>query len=152
MWAKEYLSQLKILDLKITHTIEEIDHLKGLALGRGIAYDKDHVQTSPQNAQEDLIAKWIDLERQLDKQIDEYTRQRNKIIMQIYLLDDSRYIKILHDHYVPDAAGEVKSLEQISEEIGYSYDHVRRMHRSALRVLGGMLPHNATIGSGNIVV
>lgn len=152
MTAKEYLSQLKILDIKITHTIEEIDYLKSLALERGIAYDKDRVQTSPENRQEELIAKWVDLERQLDKKINEYTRQRNKIIMQIYLLDDLRYIKILHDHYVPDAAGEVKSLEQISEEIGYSYDHVRRMHRSALRVFEGIMPHNATIGSGTIVV
>ena len=144
MTAKEYLLQLKTLDVKIRHMIEEIDHLKSLALGRGIAYDKDHVRTSPQNTQEELIAKWVDLERQLDKEIDEYAQQGNVIIRQIYLLDDLRYITILHDHYVPDAAGEVKSLEQISEEMGYSYGHVRRMHRSALRVFEGKMLHDVT--------
>ena len=134
MTAKDYLRQLKALDVKINQKIKEVDDLKLLTGGRGIAYDRDYVQTTPENRQEELIIKWLDMEREIDRMIDDYIAQKDKIINQIHMLSDSRYIKILYDHYVPDARGQVKTLEKIAVEIPTAYRHVCRLHGEALQV------------------
>ena len=134
MTAKDYLRQIKALDVKINQKIKEVDDLKLLTGGRGIAYDRDHVQTTPENRQEELIIKWLDMEREIDRMIDDYIAKKDKIINQIHTLSDSRYIKILYDHYVPDARGQIKTLEMIAVEIPTAYRHVRRLHGKALQL------------------
>lgn len=133
MTAKDYLRQLKALDVKINQKIKEVDDLKLLTGGRGIAYDRDHVQTTPENRQEELIIKWLDMEREIDRMIDDYIAQKDKIINQIHTLSDSRYIKILYDHYVPDARGQVKTLEKIAVEMPSNYTYVCELHGRALQ-------------------
>lgn len=133
MTAKDYLRQLKALDVKINQKIREVDDLKLLTGGRGIAYDRDHVQTTPENRQEELIIKWLDMEREIDRMIGDYIAQKDKIINQIHTLSDSRYIKILYDHYVPDARGQVKTLEKIAVEMPSNYTYVCELHGRALQ-------------------
>ena len=133
MTAKKYLRQLKALDVKINQKIKEVDDLKLLTGGRGIAYDRDHVQTSPENRQEELIVKWIDLEHEIDQMIDDYISQKDKIINQIHSLSDERYVRILYDHYVPDAMGQVKTLEMIAVEMPSNYTYVCELHVRALQ-------------------
>ena len=125
MTTKEYLSQLKILDLKITHTIEEIDHLKALALGRGIAYDKDRVQTSPENRQEELIAKWVDLEREIDREI----AQRSRIINEIQSLENRNYSRVLYERF---ALG--KTFMEIAKSIPCGEATVYRWYNKGLQI------------------
>ena len=133
MTAKDYLRQLKALDVKINQKIREVDDLKLLTGGRGIAYDRDHVRTTPENRQEELIIKWLDMEREIDRMIGDYIAQKDKIINQIHMLSDSRYIKILYDHYVPDARGQVKTLEKIAVEMPSNYTYVCELHGRALQ-------------------
>lgn len=133
MTAKEYLSQLKLLDLKINQKIEESSALRELVKGRGMAYDGDRVQTSPRNAQEDLIIRYTDLEQDIDGMIDQYLYLKDRIINEIHQLSDSRFVRILHDHYVPDQSNRVKSLEQIAVELDYTYKYVCELHGYALQ-------------------
>jgi hypothetical protein len=132
MTAKEYLMQLQTIDVKIQEKIEESASLRALVLGRGVSYDGDHVQTSPQNKQEEVIIKYVYLEQKIDCMIDRYLYTKDRIIDEIHELSDARFVKILHDHYVPDAAHHVRSLEQIAVAMGYSYDSVRHLHGYAL--------------------
>lgn len=139
MTAKEYLSQLRVLDVKIKQRIEERDELRSMLLARGISYDGLHVQTSPTNRLEELVAKYADMENDIDKMIDALYDQKHVIIGQIEQLDDDRYIRILRMHYVPDDSGRTKRLEEISVIMqkrngdSYSYDHIARLHGEALQ-------------------
>lgn len=134
MTAKEYLMQLQQLDIKICQKMAERNRLKASVLGHAINYDADHVQTSPQNAQENTIIKYMGLEERINDMIDLYINKTDKIIDEIHKLDDVRYIKILYDHYVPDERHRVKSLEQIAVDMNYNYTWVCELHGQALNV------------------
>lgn len=142
MIAKQYLLQLQALNAKINQKIEESAQLRSIAKGRGISYDSERVQTSPTNAQENIIVKYLDLEREIDKMIDAYVDQKDKIINQIHKLSDARYIKILFDRYVPDENGHTKSFEQISVEMHYNYKYVCYLHGQALSEFSGIIWNN----------
>lgn len=140
MTAKEYLSQLRILDTRITQKIEELDQLKSLVQARGLRTDTDRVQTSPENVQESVIAKYLDLETKIDQMIDCYVTKKDKIINQIHELNDDRYIQVLYLHYVPDKNHRTKRLEEIAVTMKkangapYTYDHINHIHGEALKI------------------
>ena len=142
MSAKQYLLQLQILDMKINQKIEESAQLRSIVQGRGMSCDSERVQTSPANIQENMIVKYLDLEREIDKMIDAYVDQKDKIINQIHELSDVRYIKILFDRYVPDENGHTKSFEQISVEMNYSYTYVCDLHGQALIAFAEVIRKN----------
>lgn len=142
MNTKQYLLQLQILNTKINQKIEESAQLRSIAKGRGISYDSERVQTSPTNAQENIIVKYLDIEREIDKMIDDYVDQKDKIINQIHKLSDARYIEILFDRYVPDKNGHTKSLEQISVDMHYNYKYVCYLHGQALIAFSGIIWNN----------
>ena len=140
--AKQYLLQLQILDTKINQKIEESAQLRSIVQGRGISYDSERVQTSPTDVQENIIVKYLDLEREIDKMIDAYVDQKDKIINQIHELSDVRYIKILFDRYVPDKNGHTKSFEQISVDMHYNYTYVCDLHGQALIAFAEVIRNN----------
>ena len=136
--AKEYLCQLQILDTKINQKIEESAQLRSIVKGRGMSCDSERVQTSPANVQENTIIKYLDIEREIDRMIDDYVDQKDKIINQIHELSDVRYIQILYLHYVPNEQHVTKRLEDIAVIMkkpngdSYSYDHINHLHGEAL--------------------
>ena len=127
--AKQYLEQLRVLDTKINQKLRELDNLIAVATNTGaIDYSKDKVQTSSQNAQEEKICKYVDLDAEINREIDIYVNERHKIINQIHELKNVDYITLLYKRYV-----EYKSLEQICVEMHFSYVYVRKMHGYALK-------------------
>lgn len=136
MTAKEYLLQVQILDTKIRHKEEEREQLRRAVEGRGIAYDKERVQTSPSNVQESAIIKYLDLEVEIERLVDDYISRKDAIINQIHSIsgkDADKYIRILYDHYVPDEKHKVKSLEQIAVDMNYNYTYTCELHGRALQ-------------------
>ena len=139
MTAKQYLSQLRTLDIKINQKQDELYRLRCAAervtpvqnegIGGGGTSDKVGNITA-------LIA---DLDTEINADIDRLVDLRHRVINQIQALEDNRYIDILHRRYV-----EYKSLEQISVEMHYSYQPVRRMHGRALQAFDRKWLHNAT--------
>lgn len=142
MTAKEYLSQLQTLDIKINQKIKEAEELKALAFTAGaIGALEDRVQTSPSGESRQLVAieKYVDMQREIEAEIDSYTELKHKIINEIHQLENPRYIKLLNLRYVPDIEGRVKRLEEIAEIMKksngeeYSYEHIRDLHGQALK-------------------
>lgn len=140
--AKEYLCQLQILDTKINQKIEESAQLRSIVKGRGMSCDSERVQTSPANVQENTIIKYLDIEREIDRMIDDYVDRKDKIINQIHELSDVRYIRILFDRYVPDENGHTKSFEQISVDMNYNYTYVCDLHGQALIAFAEVIRNN----------
>ena len=130
MTAKEYLSQLEILHLKIEHKRKRSIELRELALSLGGSdYGKDCVKTLLKEGKlEKSVTQYIALEAEITEDIYEYNQKKDLIIGEIHSLDNAKYIKILYKKYV-----EFKSLDKIATEMKYSYQYIKHMHGAALK-------------------
>ncbi len=131
MTAKEYLRQLHKADVIINQRIQEKTDLRARLSSIGsFDYSKERVQTSlPEGAgYEKQIAKIIELEKEIDRLIDEYIDLKHKIIGQIHELRNERHIEILYKRYV-----ENKRLEVVAAEMGYTFQYVVLLHGYALK-------------------
>jgi hypothetical protein len=132
--AKQYLNQLRNLDLKIEQKKEELSMLQNeITAGGGIDYARDRVQSSPQNTQEDRICRYIGLAEEIEEEISDYTGIRHRIIGEIHLMKNERHMVVLYKRYV-----EFKGFGAIAREINFSYEYVRHLHRDALRAFEKM--------------
>jgi DNA-directed RNA polymerase specialized sigma subunit len=126
--AKQYLDQLRVIDTKINQKMEELADLMTTATSTGaIDYSKDRVQTSPQNAQENRICKYVDLDAEINREIDEFVDIKHRVTKEIQELNVDYYIKILFKVYV-----QYKTVKDAANEIGLSYQYVRDLHKKAL--------------------
>jgi DNA-directed RNA polymerase specialized sigma subunit len=127
--AKQYLDQLRVIDTKINQKMEELADLMTAATSTGaIDYSKDRVQTSPQNAQENRICKYVDLDAEINREIDEFVDMKHRVTKEIQELNVDYYIKILFKVYV-----QYKTVKDAANEIGLSYQYVRDLHKKALK-------------------
>lgn len=127
--AKQYLDQLRVIDTKINQKMEELSDLMTAATSTGaIDYSKDRVQTSPQNAQENRICKYVDLDAEINREIDEFVDIKHRVTKEIQELNVDYYIKILFKVYV-----QYKTVKDAANEIGLSYQYVRDLHKKALK-------------------
>ena len=127
--AKQYLDQLRAIDTKINQKMEELADLMTAATSTGaIDYSKDRVQTSPQNAQENRICKYVDLDAEINREIDEFVDIKHRVTKEIQELNVDYYIKILFKVYV-----QYKTVKDAANEIGLSYQYVRDLHKKALK-------------------
>lgn len=127
--AKQYLDQLRVIDTKINQKMEELTDLMTAATSTGaIDYSKDRVQTSPQNAQENRICKYVDLDAEINREIDEFVDIKHRVTKEIQELNVDYYIKILFKVYV-----QYKTVKDAANEIGLSYQYVRDLHKKALK-------------------
>ena len=136
MTAKEYLRQLKNLEIKIDQRRLERDRLITDAMGNGSPrLTADRVQTSfSGDTMGDNLADAADIQREIEWMINKLIADRHRIIGEIHTLNDARYIQILYLHYV-----EGKKLEDVAEIMikpngkPYSYDHIASLHGMALQ-------------------
>ena len=135
MIAKEYLRQIRLLDLKITHRIEERDTLRSMAAGmsgQGLGGERTG-SSAPGDRMAQIVNRYVDMEKEIDAMIDELVELRDKIIGQIHQLEDRRYVELLYLRYV-----KYMRLEEIActmhktDGSPYSYDHINRLHGEAL--------------------
>lgn len=127
--AKQYLDQLRVIDTKINQKMEELSDLMTAATSTGaIDYSKDRVQTSPQSAQENRICKYVDLNAEINREIDEFVDIKHRVTKEIQELNVDYYIKILFKVHV-----QYKTVKDAANEIGLSYQYVRDLHKKALK-------------------
>lgn len=127
--AKQYLDQLRVIDTKINQKMEELADLMTAATSTGaIDYSKDRVQTTPHNAQENRICKYVDLDAEINREIDEFVDIKHRVTKEIQELNVDYYIKILFKVYV-----QYKTVKDAADEIGLSYQYVRDLHKKALK-------------------
>lgn len=127
--AKQYLGQLKVIDTKINQKMEELSDLMTSATSSGaIDYSKDRVQTSPRNAQENKICRYVDLDAEINREIDEFVDIKHRVTKEIQALNVDYYIKILFKVYV-----QYKTVKDAANEMNLSYQYVRDLHKKALK-------------------
>lgn len=126
MTAKEYLSQIRVIDEAIKSKSKQLKSLAdSLLLIQSQDISSERVQTSAKL--DASFTKNVETITELESQIIELNAQMSKIIDKIYSLDDLLQIKVLCKHYVDG-----KNLRRVSDELEYTYDWVKKIHAKAL--------------------
>lgn len=130
MNPKEYLKQLKLLDIKIKQKktqVKELEEMRGNI--QSVDYSKDRVRTSVQGNQVEKNAiKLVMLEVDIQNDIINYAEKKEEIVKAIHNINEPTHIVLLFKKYV-----EFKKLEVVAVEMGYDYDYIRRLHGKALQ-------------------
>lgn len=130
MTAKEYLSQLRLINKDIEKKLGYLEELNHFVENiKTMDYSEDRVQISRvQNASfTETIEKIIDLKINISSNIKRYVDLKNIIIKQIDSINIERYKDILYFRYI-----DFKRLDEIAIILNYSYDRVRHLHSEAL--------------------
>ena len=117
MTAKEYLRQLSRKDARINALIERQQRYRELAQRRTAVY-----RDIPGGG------KIIDLEREIDRRIDEYVDLTREIEAVIDSVGDDRYRDVLRYRYINEW-----SWERIAQEMHFDVKWLYKMHGRALQ-------------------
>lgn len=138
MKAKEFLKQVLKLDKLIENKLIEREQWKSIAMGttsggadvmvNGVAHKMDRVQSSgnPQKMA-DAVARYVDLEAEIDAVIDELIDTKKDVIAVIERLAPIEY-DILHKMYIQH-----NTLDETAELCNKSYSWAKTVHGIALK-------------------
>ena len=134
MTAKEYLLKIQTYKKAMLRTEQTIDALYATAGGlKGITYDRDRVQTSPENHMEVAFARIDEERKKLADQSVRYAEAVRVRLDRITQLDNPAYSEVLSLRYIDlDRGGRLKTFEKIGRKMGYSEVQVKRLHGLAL--------------------
>lgn len=137
MTAKEFLLQVKKKQNEIDEQEEYIQSIRDSLSVAGIRYDKEPIQKTPDpNQRERLLIKLIDQEEILEKMKSELILFKLNVIDMIHCLDDIKHQKVLYGVYIY-----LKTLKDVADDIGYSYDYTRTLHSEALNEFNDKYSH-----------
>lgn len=129
MTAREYLSGLEKIEVRIRQKMEERQELLDRAASITTTFGMDKVRSSPRHDKMAcFVAKAADLEEEIAQIVSVLLDERNTIIDQIHELDTPSHIALLYEKYVHQ-----KKLDQIAKELNYSSDYVKHLHIRALK-------------------
>ena len=137
--AKRYLQQIQLCDSRINTRLEELHRLKEMVV-RIMPTPKDNI-TSGGGSQDKLanaVAKIVDLEAEIDREIDYFVNARRKIVALIDKLSDPDQIQVLHKRYV-----QYKTLERIAYDMNMSYRNVCYIHGKGLQAVNEIMKGKA---------
>jgi DNA-directed RNA polymerase specialized sigma subunit len=130
MTGHEYMMQVRRIELRIRRISLQIEELESCLLPQGIRYDKDKVQTSPEDTLSKIVGKISDLEKQRTQLV----RERRLLLLEIQdaldRLDNENEQIVLEAYYLSRM-----SMREISDMIGYSIRQAYRLRTAGLQKL-----------------
>ena len=128
MTVKEYFNQAYQLDARINSKIEQVSRLHELATkATSTLSDMPGSATRNTHRMEDTIIKIIDLENEINKEIDRLVDLKTEMTRIISSVQNIEYQRLLELRYLC-----FRSWKQIADEMGYSKQHIFRLHNDAL--------------------
>lgn len=138
MTAKEYLSQAYWLDKRIDAKLGQISNLRDLAQKATTAYEGEVVSRSRNLTQlQDVIAKIMDSEKQLDQDIDRLLDLKKEISKLLNEIHNDGYRLVLEERYLC-----YKSWDEIAKDVERSRPCVLEWHERGLRILERFIPRD----------
>lgn len=125
MTAKQYLNRVRRIDKEIAALLRLVQKTRESLTSVTQSYDGDGAQSSKDPHKYDRL---VELESLVDQKIDEQIQLKADILCTIMELDDRRQRLVLMEYYV-----EMKTFEEISVDIHYSWKQTHRIHAAALR-------------------
>lgn len=133
--SKKYLQQIQLYDSHITTKLEELQHLKGMVL-RITPTLKDDVVSGggTQDKLAEAVAKIVDLEAEINRDIDRYVNAKQEISATLDKLTNPDQLQVLHMRYV-----QYKTWEQIACDMNMTYRNVCYIHGKGLQAVNEIL-------------
>ena len=129
MNVKEFLSQLHFIDQRINCKFEQVQKLRALATkGSATLSDINISQSKKTQKMESTVLKIISLENEINKDINELIDLKQKISSMIKQVGNFECQVLLELRYL-----NLKTWAQIASEMGYSLQHIFKIHRKALK-------------------
>ena len=129
--VKDYLGQAYRIDQRINSKIEQVSSLHSLATkATSTITDMPGSPNRNLHRMEDVIAKIIDLESEINKDIDQLVELKANIMKLIRGVGNPEYQTLLELRYLC-----YKPWEQIAVDMGCSINNLFKMHRKALASL-----------------
>ena len=131
MTAKEYLGQAYRLDQRINSKLEQVLSLRGLTT-KATATMSDMPGGGSRNVykMQDIIAKIVDLEDDINRDIDALVDLKREMVSVIKAVENPEYQPLLELRYLC-----FKTWEQIAVDMNYSIEYTFRLHKKALEVV-----------------
>lgn len=130
MTAKQYLSQLRMLDTKINQMQEELYMLRCAAERTTPAQDAFPGGGGGSDRVGNILARMSDLDAEINREIDRLADLRREITARINALDDAQEAELLRLHYL-----ELESWKRMSAQMHIGLSQLHRIHRRALKHL-----------------
>lgn len=133
--SKKYLQQIRLYDSHIDTKLEDLHHLKEMVTKITPTLKDDVVSCGcDQDKLGDAIAKIVDLEAEIDRDIDRYVAAKQEISATLDKLTDPDQLQVLHKRYV-----QYMTWEQIACEMNMSYRNVCYIHGKGLQTVNQIL-------------
>jgi hypothetical protein len=128
--AKDYLSQAYRIDQRINSKIEQVQSLRALSTKATVTLSDIPPSKGTRNVHrmEDVIAKMIDLESEINADLNRLIDLKHEIITVVKCVENPELQTILELRYLC-----FKTWEEIAVEINWSIRQVYYMHGEALR-------------------
>lgn len=123
----EFLNKIRLLDRRIRRMEIWHDEMESCLLPGGIRYDKDPVQTSPEDKMSEIAGRVVDLERDIRNLQLEKSRVTYEVGMAIEQLDDEDEKTVLSAFYI----GRMPMVD-VAEIIHYSLSRSYDIRRNAI--------------------
>lgn len=137
--VKEYFRQIRKEQSEIMHLIEMSRREELSLLPKGISYDSDKVQSSPEDTLCTKASKIADLQKEIDKSIVRLKEKRAKAESYIGRLESSNEREVMRWYYIDNDFGKLLSWQQVAEKMGYTEKYVLKVHGTALLSLSKIL-------------
>ena len=129
MNAKDYLMQAKFLDMRINSKIQQVEALNDLATSASsVLTGMPRNPNKATSKMADAVAKIVDLQAEINHDIDELVDLKKEISYTIKAVPSPELQTLLEKRYLC-----FQSWEIIAVDMGYSIQHIYRLHDWALR-------------------
>ena len=126
MTAKEYLSQAYRIDQRINSKLEQVCSLRELAT-KATSTLTGTPSTHTSHSMESIIAKMVDLEDEINRDIDALVDLKHEIVTAIKAVGNPEHQTLMELRYLC-----FNTWEEIAIKMGYSVRSVFRMHDAAV--------------------
>lgn len=129
--AKRYLERLETLDdIIIQKKQEYLDLNASITSISSADPSREHIQGSPDDpAFAKKVIRLLELKHEIEQDIVSFEELKHQVIGEIRAIQDRKYMILLYKRYV-----EYKPMVRIAEEMGYTYDYIRKLHAKALKI------------------
>lgn len=130
MTAKEYLSRLRSIELRLMAEANEIEALSDMATHITSAINSDGIHTSGATSDKlgNCVSRLVDLQRGIDSDILMLEKVRGEIIASLDNVPNDKYRELLRMRYVGHM-----TFEEIAIAMDMSWRHTVRLHGRALQ-------------------
>ena len=130
--VKNMFREIRKEQKEIAHLAEMIKSEEIMLLPQGIRYDKDKVQTSPDDMISKNVSKIVDMQKTLEQSIFSLKQKHIDAEQLIRQLDNSDEREVMRWYYLTVEDNKPLTWEQVAIRMNFYKRHVLRLHGNAI--------------------